>query len=138
MGAEIFFDTNILIYAFAANEPRAELAETLLAEGGIVSVQVLGEFAHVGRNKLRRSWKEIQAQLSVLQTLLGDPEPVTGEIHRMALAVAERTSYGFYDSQIIAAALTANCKILYSEDLQHNQRIGGLTIKNPFKLARKR
>ena len=38
-----------------------------------------------------------------------------------------------YDSQIIAAALTAGCTVLYSEDMQHGQLIDGtLTIVNPF------
>jgi predicted nucleic acid-binding protein len=31
-----FFDTNVLIYAFAEDDPRAEMAETLLARGGVV------------------------------------------------------------------------------------------------------
>jgi predicted nucleic acid-binding protein len=38
----------------------------------------------------------------------------------------------FFDSLIIAAALSAGCDRLYSEDLQHGQLIEGLTIVNPF------
>ncbi len=38
----------------------------------------------------------------------------------------------FYDSIIVAAALEAGCRRLYSEDMQHGQRIHGLTIENPF------
>ena len=34
-----FFDTNVLIYAMAKNDPRASKAEALLASGGIVSIQ---------------------------------------------------------------------------------------------------
>lgn len=132
MSAEAFLDTNVLIYAFAAEDRRSARAMDLLGKGGIVSVQVLGEFVQVSRSKLHRDWAELREQLTALRQLLGDPVPLTGETHRIALDIAEETGYGFYDSQIIAAALTANCKTLYSEDLQHGRRIEGLTIANPF------
>jgi predicted nucleic acid-binding protein len=32
----------------------------------------------------------------------------------------------------VAAALSARCSILYSEDLQDGQKIDQLTIRNPF------
>ncbi len=38
-----------------------------------------------------------------------------------------------YDSLIVAAALDAGCKTLYSEDLQHGQQIEGVTVTNPFR-----
>jgi predicted nucleic acid-binding protein len=46
--------------------------------------------------------------------------------------VKERYRFSFYDSLIIAAALEAGCNTLYSEDLQHNQKVEWLTIINPF------
>ena len=52
----------------------------------------------------------------------------------MALVIASKHKYSFYDSLVIAAALEKKCDILYSEDLQHNQKIEGtLVIVNPFK-----
>jgi predicted nucleic acid-binding protein len=53
-------------------------------------------------------------------------------LYRRALDLKERYRFAFYDSLIIAAALEANCTRLYSEDLQHGQRIERLTIINPF------
>lgn len=53
MPDKAFFDTNILIYAIAANDPRSQHAEELLAAGGAISVQVLNEFASVARRKLQ-------------------------------------------------------------------------------------
>ncbi len=45
----------------------------------------------------------------------------------------DRYRFSYFDSLILASALTANCQILYSEDLQHGQVIDGrLTIINPF------
>ena len=50
-----------------------------------------------------------------------------------ACQIADRYSYSFYDSLILAAALEAECPVLFSEDLQHGQLIEqALTIKNPF------
>ena len=50
-----------------------------------------------------------------------------------ACKIAERYSFSFYDSLIVAAALESGCLILFSEDLQHGQVIEKvLTVKNPF------
>ncbi len=49
-----------------------------------------------------------------------------------ALELTERWKFGFYDSLIVSAALHAECTMLYSEDLQHQQKIEFLTIVNPF------
>ncbi len=63
MSAKAFIDTNILIYAFALDDPRSEKAEALLSAGGTISVQVLNEFVNVSRRKLRRDWNEIEEAL---------------------------------------------------------------------------
>ena len=133
MNAEHFLDTNILIYAFTSDDPRNEKAENLVAVGGTVSVQVLNEFVNVSRHKLGREWNEIRDELSVLNRLLAPPVPITVEIHDAALDIAQRYGFQFYDSLIVAAALRAKCSTLYTEDLQHGQKIEGLTVKNPFK-----
>jgi len=54
------------------------------------------------------------------------------ELYLSALDISERWQYGYYDSLIIAAALSIDCEILYSEDLQHEQKVFGLQIINPF------
>ena len=133
MNVKRFFDTNVLIYAFATDDPRNELAEDLLAEGGTVSVQVLSEFVNVSRHKLGREWNEIRDELLVMKKLLDPPMPLTAETHGSAVDIAERYRFHFYDSLIVAAALQAKCSILYTEDLQHGQKIDGLAIRNPFK-----
>ena len=58
-----FFDTNVLIYAVTA-DPRKQQADRVLRAGGIVSVQVLNEFANVAHNKLRHDWNVIEFALS--------------------------------------------------------------------------
>ena len=58
-----------------------------------------------------------------------NPTPV---LYERGLELRARYQFSFYDSLIISAALEAGCKTLYSEDLQHGQIIGQLTIVNPF------
>jgi len=48
------------------------------------------------------------------------------------LDVRQRWRFSFCDSLIVAAALSAGCRRLLTEDLQHGQRVEGLTIENPF------
>lgn len=132
MSAKPFLDTNVLIYAFAANDPRSERAEALLAGGGTINVQVLNEFVNVSRRKGRRGWDEIVDRLNVLRALLDPPRPLTTEIHTAAIEVARHHGFQFYDSLIVSAALEAGCSILYSEDFHHGHRIEGLMVQNPF------
>jgi predicted nucleic acid-binding protein len=75
---------------------------------------------------------EIIDALDVLRILLDAPAPLTGELHEMAVNIARRQNFSIYDSLIVAAAQHTGCAVLYSEDLQHGQRIDQLTIRNPF------
>lgn len=133
MPVKDFFDTNVLIYAVANNDPRTQKAEALLASGGIVSIQSLNEFAAVARRKLKMSWKEITEFLDLICILCPNPVPISLDIHTAARAIAEEYGYSIYDALIASAALDAGCKTLYSEDLQDSQIINRqLTIRNPF------
>jgi predicted nucleic acid-binding protein len=127
-----FFDTNVLIYAFAKDDRRTVIAEALLAGGGKLSVQTLNEFVAVAVRKLAMPWNEVLEALSALRVLCPSPVPVTLRTHEGALRIIERYGYHIYDSLVIAAALEAGCGTLFSEDLHDGQIIDGLTIRNPF------
>jgi predicted nucleic acid-binding protein len=133
-----FFDTTILIYAVSKNDPRAEIAEELLSRGGIISVQVLNEFTAVARRKLAMPWEEIADALAAFRSLSKPAVPLTVELHEAALSLAARYGYHIYDALILAAASDAGCDLVYSEDMQDGQRIGKLTIRNPFATTRHR
>lgn len=134
MPGKAFFDTNILVYAVAENDPRAARAEALLEAGGIVGVQVLNEFVSVARRKMRMPWKDVCEALDVIRVLCPSPVPVTISTHESALRIAENHGYEIYDALVVAAALQAGCATLYSEDFQNRQVIDGkLTIRNPFR-----
>jgi predicted nucleic acid-binding protein len=128
-----FFDTNVLIYALAQNDPRSTRAEELLASGGVLSVQILNEFVSVAQRKILMSWSEITEALDAIRILCPSPLPITVETHEAALKIVEKYGYRIYDALVVAAALESACAILYSEDLRDGQTIEGkLTIRNPF------
>ena len=130
--ADTFFDTSVLLYLLSKDAERADRVEALLAEQGTISVQVLNEFAAVAIRKLELSLPEVKEILDTVRVVC-DVESVTAETHDRALAIVERYGFSLYDSLLIAAALITDCKVLYSEDLQHGQLIDRqLRILNPF------
>ena len=132
-GDKAFFDTNLIVYAFAKDDARAEVAEALLAAGGVISVQILNEFAAVALRKLAMRWDEVLAALDAILVLCPSPAPLTIETHQIALGIVKKHKYHIYDALVIASALETSCTTLYSEDLQDGQVFGGVTIRNPFR-----
>jgi predicted nucleic acid-binding protein len=134
MPDKAFFDTDVLIYAVAENDPRGPRAEALLASGGVVGVQVLNEFVSVVRRKLRMPWKDVIEALDAIRLLCPSPVPVTTSTHEAALMVGETHGFEIYDGLVIAAAIEAGCTTLYSEYFPDGQIIDpNLTIRNPFR-----
>lgn len=127
-----FFDTSILVYAFAESGTRTSIAENLLAEGGVFSVQVLNEFVAVVRRKFNADFDRAQRFIDKTLQRCPDPSPLTLATHRTGVRLCARYGFSIYDGVLIAAALEAGCKIIYTEDLQHGQVIDGLRIENPF------
>lgn len=139
MSVEFFLDTNILLYTFdqqaLAKRRTAQglVQHALTSHRGVISFQVVQEFLNVTTRKLNRRLSAAQASQYLRDILapLCDIYPDI-EIFQKALELQSRWQFSFYDSVIIAAALTAECSTLYSEDLQHEQSIESLTIINPF------
>ncbi len=128
-----FFDTNVLICLVSSDTVKAERAEQVTANGGIISVQVLNEIANVARRKMRLSWADTHALLAAVRGLF-KVNPVTVEVHETGLALAERFGFSIDDSMIAAAALAADCDTLWSEDMQDGMVVEGrLKIVNPFR-----
>jgi predicted nucleic acid-binding protein len=129
--ADSFFDTNVLLYLLSKVTAKADQAEVLLASGGVVSVQVLNEFASVASRKLAMTISEIREILSTIRTVC-IVKPLDIETHELGLDMAERYKFSIYDGLIVAAAMRAGCSNLYTEDLRQGQVIDQLTIRNPF------
>jgi predicted nucleic acid-binding protein len=127
-----FIDSNILLYLLSADADKANRAEEIVRAGGLISVQVLNEITNVARRKLAMSWVEINQVLALIRSIC-PTEPLTIEIHDRGRLVAERYELSVYDAMIVAAALLAGCKTLYSEDMQDGLLIDHqLHICNPF------
>ena len=139
MSAKYFLDTNIFVYSFdLGNAAKAKIARTLIDRAisemqGVVSWQVLQEFCHVATSKFKTplTTQNLQSYLDTVLVPLFKIVPSQG-IFEEALSIKDRWHYTFYDSLIISAAVSYNCKTLYSEDLQHQQRLMGLQVVNPF------
>jgi predicted nucleic acid-binding protein len=131
-GADTFFDTSVLLYLLSDDNAKADRVETLLSARGVVSVQVLNEFAVVALRKLKMPMSDVREILDTIRAVCA-VEPLTIETHDRGLAVCERYRFSLYDSMLVAAALISGAKIIYSEDLQDGQVIESqLRVKNPF------
>jgi predicted nucleic acid-binding protein len=126
-----FFDTNILLYSLDTGT-KSLRANELIAGGGVVSVQVLNEFLDVARRKLKLD--PISA-VTFLSQLVTDLEVVdlTRLMQNRAVEIMLTTNTATCDANIIAAAELSGCDVLYTEDLSHGQKIGRVSIVNPFK-----
>ena len=141
MSADAFIDTNVFIYHLdSSSPPKHAIAEKIvrnaLASGSAcISFQVVQECL----NTLRKAEVKLDplAARSYLETVLAPLVQVTPStpLYQRALDVQHRWRFSFYDSLIIAAALSAGCGRLLTEDMQHGQRIEGLTVENPFLAA---
>jgi len=129
--ADVFFDTNVLIYLLSEDAAKANRAEYLVASGGVVSVQVLNEIASVALGKLAMRIAEVREIIATIRAVW-TVKPVDIETHELGLDLVERYRFSVYDSLIVAAALRAGCTVLYTEDLHHGQTVEALTIRNPF------
>jgi predicted nucleic acid-binding protein len=127
-----FLDTNVLLYLLSEDNAKADRAEAIIAAGGIISVQVLNEFASVAFRKLGMSYAEIRDVLATVRTVC-QTHALTADTHERGLDIAERFGFSLYDSMIVSSAVESGCTVLYSEDMQHGQEIDGqLVVANPF------
>jgi len=139
MSDKFFLDTNIFVYSFDSSNSKKqkkanELIKTALENhSGCISFQVIQEFMNVATGKFAvpLSIPDCEKYLSAVLSPLCEVF-ATIELYVRSLDVMERWQFSFYDSLIVAAALQANCSILYSEDLQHEQKIEDITVQNPF------
>jgi predicted nucleic acid-binding protein len=140
MSAEVFIDTNVFIYQLDTTDARKhKLAERIVRDGlasgnACISFQVVQECLNTALRKAQVAL-DVDGARSYLDTVLIPlmQVPASLALYHRALDVQARWRFSFYDSLIVAAALTAGCSQLLSEDMQHGQRVEMLTIHNPFK-----
>lgn len=139
MSDKFFLDTNVLVYSFDKTAPaKRRIAGVLVEEAagehqGLISFQVVQEFFSVASRKFADPMSVAESEI-YLESVLWPMCAVlpSQKLYESALRLRAETGFSFYDSLIVAAALEAGCKTIYSEDLQHGRRLHGLEIKNPF------
>jgi predicted nucleic acid-binding protein len=132
MPNDVFFDSNVILYLASNDAKKSARSERHLIEGGVISVQVLNEVTNVLRSRRwKRPWPEVSEFLFNIRSALA-VIPVTISTHERAVAYAERYKLSIFDANIVAAAVSAGCTTLYSEDMHDGMVIDGLTIRNPF------
>ncbi len=131
-----FIDSNILIYTDDAAFPeKQQTAIALLEEGWnsgniILSTQVLQEYFSAATRKLGVLPETAQRKIELLGCL--DIASIDHEDILRAIDLHRLHKFSFWDSLIIRMAQKTACSILYSEDMQHDQKIGNVRIVNPF------
>ena len=134
----VFFDTNILVYTVDASDPiRQERAIDCVSKSIkddiiFISTQVLQEFYSVTTRKLKPPLGLAEAAKQI--ELLCEFEVIgaTGQSIQRAIKLAESHKMQWWDALILEAAMRAHADVLYSQDGQHGQRFGTLTVVNPF------
>lgn len=132
-----FIDTNILVYADSPDAPTKQRQALKLlrqlgeARSGVISTQVLNEYCNVALSKLRLPHNTLRARLTFWQKQF-EVCLVTPEIVTQAVDLHQLRSIGYYDALIVASAQVANCTVLYSEDMNAGEMVGGVRVATPF------
>jgi predicted nucleic acid-binding protein len=136
MSGKTFLDSNVLAYAQDKGAPTKrsrsrDLIISLAKSGdGVISTQVMQEFYIAATRKLG---VEPIAAKGILKTFsLFEVVQVTPELIHEAIDCSILNTLSFWDSLVLAAAASAGCTTLYTEDLNDGQTILGVKIHNPF------
>jgi predicted nucleic acid-binding protein len=136
MSARSFFDTNVLVYADDRAHPAKQrraidlVAEHRRAGTGVLSLQVLQEYFVTITAKLKvdariaRRKVELLAEFDVSTPGVADILAAI-DLHRLH-------GFSFWDCLVLRSAKQAGCSVLFTEDLQKQREIDGVSIVNPF------
>jgi predicted nucleic acid-binding protein len=133
-----FVDTNVLVYALETGQSLRKTAAQALVEELVdedrlrLSTQVLQELFVTLTRKGRRSCSAGEA-LAHLDSLAAWPVFVVDyPAIREAGRLSQQASLSFWDALIVVSAVRSGAHRLYTEDLNHGQRILGVEVVNPF------
>ena len=134
----VFVDTNVLLYARDAGEPRKQplaiewLARLWERRTGRLSYQVLNEYYVTSTRKLKPGLPRGVAQADLRDLMAWGPVPTDAMMLEDAWSLEERFALSHWDALIVAAARAAGCRYLLTEDLQAGQELDGLVVIDPF------
>ena len=133
----LFVDTNILLYAISNHPSEAEKnqkARAILSGSDLVfSVQVLQEFYVQATRPTRTDPLTHEEATALIQYWLRHRIiPITVQVMQDALDIMKRYQTSYWDAAILAAAASAGCSDLLSEDLNPGQSYNTVRVINPF------
>lgn len=132
-------DTNVLVYADAADEPLKQqqaiaLISSLRAAGtAVLSTQVLQEYVNVAVRKLQLPHELIRERIGFYRRF--EMVAATADLITGALDLHILRGLSLYDALIVQAAVVSGCQRVLSEDMQHGATLSGVRIENPFAVA---
>jgi len=133
---KVFFDTNVLVYQLdkrylTKQRLSRELAREAAGRGeAVISTQVLQEFYVVATTKLKVDVVLAKAIMNRLCNM--EVVTVTIELISQAADIHIQNNISFWDALIVAAAASANCERVLTEDMNDGQTISGVRISNPY------
>jgi predicted nucleic acid-binding protein len=133
---KIFLDTNILVYTIDRRDPekhagaRAALGSFKRQLAGVISTQVLQEFAAIALLKFSQPEEAVIEELTVFENF--EVVLATPALIRRGVELRKKYQVHFWDATLIAAAEQAGCEALYSEDFQHGMTFGNVRVENPL------
>lgn len=136
MSVDCFLDTNILVYAVSSAESDAAKSAKALdlvrrSDFGL-SAQVLQEFYVTVTRKIRKPLAPELAVALMDEYRVFPTVPTDYPLIVLAVELSLRYGISYWDGAIVAAAEALEAPILYTEDLNHEQRYGPVQALNPF------
>ncbi|MCY2954303.1 MAG: PIN domain-containing protein [Planctomycetota bacterium] len=133
---KVFLDSNLIVYANDDRDPAKQtiaidrIAQAIRTSSGVISTQVLAEYAAVALDKLHQPAEIILRQLLLLESL--EVVQITPPLIRRSVELHSLYQVHFWDAGILAAAELANCSVLLSEDFGAGRSYGTVRVENPF------
>jgi predicted nucleic acid-binding protein len=141
MIANVFVDTNVLVYARDSTEPmKQSIASDVIArlwhdQSGCISMQVLNEYYVTVTRKLKPGLPQDEAWEDVQGLFAWQPQVMDSDVLRLAREIEKKYRASWWDSLIVAAAQKQHCSVLLTEDMQDGMRFGTVRVQNPFRLG---
>ena len=138
MSDKVFFDSNILIYAYDTRDPnkqsqaQALLLKATQSQTAVLSAQVLGEFFVVVTRKIPQPMSSSEAAEVIAELGAWEVMPLDFSLVQRAIVTQQKYGTSYWDSLIISAAERAGCVRIYSEDLNNGELYHGIEVQNPF------
>jgi predicted nucleic acid-binding protein len=139
MTGDVFVDTNVFVYDQDCSAPVKQRAahEWLrflwTTQRGRTGAQALSEYYTTVTRKLKPGRDPALAREDVRDLQVWRPVPVDVELVTRAWGLEDRFFLSWWDALIVAAAQTAGCGALLTEDLQDGQELEGLLVVDPFR-----